>query len=92
LPFEASLGKIVHETLSRKNPSQKWTGGMDQGVGLEFKPQFCKQQQQNPKSADSQFLKGVHELADYVQKVYGNGSNPKIEPVVRVELHGGTLA
>jgi hypothetical protein len=25
------------ETLSQKNPSQKWAGGVTQGVGLEFK-------------------------------------------------------
>jgi hypothetical protein len=25
-----------------KNPSQKWTGGMAQGVGPEFKPQYHK--------------------------------------------------
>jgi hypothetical protein len=34
--------KIVHETLSRKNPSQKGAGGVAQGVGPEFKPQYCK--------------------------------------------------
>jgi hypothetical protein len=31
--------EIVHETLSQKNPSQKRTSGMVQGVGSEFKPQ-----------------------------------------------------
>jgi hypothetical protein len=25
-----------------KNPSQKRTGGVAQGVGPEFKPQYCK--------------------------------------------------
>jgi hypothetical protein len=25
-----------------KNPSQKKAGGVAQGVGLEFKPQYCK--------------------------------------------------
>jgi hypothetical protein len=34
--------KIVHETLSRKNLSQKWTGGVAQGIGPEFKPQYGK--------------------------------------------------
>jgi hypothetical protein len=33
-------GQIVHETLSRKNPSQKKrAGGVAQGVGPQFKPQ-----------------------------------------------------
>jgi hypothetical protein len=35
-------GKIVHKTLSQKGPSQKvgGTGGVAQGVGPEFKPQY----------------------------------------------------
>jgi hypothetical protein len=32
--------QIVHETLSQKNPSQKRTGGVAQGVGPEFKLQY----------------------------------------------------
>jgi hypothetical protein len=32
----------VHETLSHKNPSQKRTGGVAQGVGPKFKLQYCK--------------------------------------------------
>jgi hypothetical protein len=35
-------GQIVCKTLSRKNPSQKRTGGMAQGIGPEFKPQYHK--------------------------------------------------
>jgi hypothetical protein len=39
--------KIVHETLSRKNPSQKRVGGELQGVGPEFKvPQRKKKRGQ----------------------------------------------
>jgi hypothetical protein len=34
--------QIVCETLSQKNPSQKRTGGVAQGVGPEFKPQHCQ--------------------------------------------------
>jgi hypothetical protein len=34
--------QIVHETLSRKNPSQKRGDGVTQGVGPEFKPQYSK--------------------------------------------------
>jgi hypothetical protein len=30
------------ETLSSKNPSQKGAGGVDQGVGPEFKLQYRK--------------------------------------------------
>jgi hypothetical protein len=46
LGFKASLGKIVHKTLSgKKKPSQKRVGGLTQGIGPEFKPQYPKQQQ-----------------------------------------------
>jgi hypothetical protein len=31
-------GQIVHETLSRKNPTQKRAGGVAQGEDPEFKP------------------------------------------------------
>jgi hypothetical protein len=34
--------KIVHETLSWKNPSQKRAGGVAEGVGPEFKPHYWK--------------------------------------------------
>jgi hypothetical protein len=33
--------QIVRETSSQKNPSQKRAGGVVQGVGPEFKPQYC---------------------------------------------------
>jgi hypothetical protein len=32
-------GQIVHETLSRKNPSQKGAGRVAHGVGPEYKSQ-----------------------------------------------------
>jgi hypothetical protein len=35
-------GRIIRETLSQKYPSQKRAGGVAQGVGPEFKPQFHK--------------------------------------------------
>jgi hypothetical protein len=34
--------QIVCETLSQENPSQKRAGGVVQGVGPEFKPQYQK--------------------------------------------------
>jgi hypothetical protein len=34
--------QIVHETLSRKNPSQKRVGGVAQSEDPEFKPQYHK--------------------------------------------------
>jgi hypothetical protein len=40
-------GQIVLETLSQKNPSQKRAGGVAQGEGPEFKPQYRKKQKQN---------------------------------------------
>jgi hypothetical protein len=38
-------GEIDHKTLSRKNPSQKRAGGVAQGVGPEFKPQYYKRKE-----------------------------------------------
>jgi hypothetical protein len=32
--------QIVHKTLSRTNSTQKRAGGVAQGVGPEFKPQY----------------------------------------------------
>jgi hypothetical protein len=34
--------QTVHETISQKNPSQKRAGGVAQGVGPKFKPQYRK--------------------------------------------------
>jgi hypothetical protein len=43
MQFEASPGKIVCKTLSRKKKkSQKRDGGVAQGVDPEFKPQYCQ--------------------------------------------------
>jgi hypothetical protein len=34
--------QTIQETLSQKDPSQKRAGGVAQGVGPEFKPQYFK--------------------------------------------------
>jgi hypothetical protein len=34
--------QIFHKTLSQKYPSQKKGGGVTQGVGPKFKPQYHK--------------------------------------------------
>jgi hypothetical protein len=39
--------QIVCELLSQKNPSQKRAGGVGQGVGPEFKPQYHKNNNNN---------------------------------------------
>jgi hypothetical protein len=46
---------IIHETLSQKNPLQKKAGGVAQGIGLEFKSQYCKKKKsyQDPMSITS---------------------------------------
>jgi hypothetical protein len=38
--------QIVLEPLSPKNPTQKRAGGVAQGIGSEFKPQYRKKQKQ----------------------------------------------
>jgi hypothetical protein len=43
---QSPLMQIVCETLSRKNPSQKRTGGVAWGVGPKFKPQYLKKKEE----------------------------------------------
>jgi hypothetical protein len=38
----SQAGEIVHEALSRKYSSHKSAGGVIQGVGHGFKPQYCQ--------------------------------------------------
>jgi hypothetical protein len=42
---------MVHKTLSQKNPSQKKVGGVVQGVGPEFKPQYHQKKKKKKKPA-----------------------------------------
>jgi hypothetical protein len=42
--------QIVHKILSRKTPSQKRTGGVAEGVGPEFKPQYHKKKKKKKNS------------------------------------------
>jgi hypothetical protein len=49
-------GHIVHGTLSQKNPSQKRAGGVAQGVGLEFKPQYQKKKFQSKLCSSCQLV------------------------------------
>jgi hypothetical protein len=41
--------QIVHKTLSQKKPITKRAGGVAQGVGPEFKPQYCKKKKKKKK-------------------------------------------
>jgi hypothetical protein len=43
---QSQTRQIVHEILPWKNPSQKRTSGVAQGVGPEFKPQHQKKNTQ----------------------------------------------
>jgi hypothetical protein len=54
---QSQPGQIVQETLSQKHPSQKRTGGVAQGVGPEFKPQYPNNN--NVNSQSKQTNKGV---------------------------------
>jgi hypothetical protein len=42
IAIQRQPGQIVCKTLSQKYPSQERAGGVFQGVGPEFKPQYCK--------------------------------------------------
>jgi hypothetical protein len=46
---QSQPGQIAHETLPRKNPSQKRSGGVAQCVGHEFKPQYQKERKKERK-------------------------------------------
>jgi hypothetical protein len=41
--------QIVYETISTKNPSQKWAGGVAPSVGPEFKPQYQEKKKKKKK-------------------------------------------
>jgi hypothetical protein len=44
LRFKASLGKEFMRHYVKKNPSQKRAGGVAQGIGFKFKPQYHKKE------------------------------------------------
>jgi hypothetical protein len=50
---QSQPGQIVHKTLSQKYPTQKSAGGVAQGVGLEFKLQYCKKKKEKEKEKDA---------------------------------------
>jgi hypothetical protein len=42
---------VCDDPISKKNPSQKWTGGVVQCVGPEFKPQYLKKKKKRSSKA-----------------------------------------
>jgi hypothetical protein len=44
--------QIVLQILSRKHPTQKRDGGVAQGVGPVFKPQYCKKEKKRKEGRD----------------------------------------
>jgi hypothetical protein len=54
--------QIVHETQSRKHPSQKRAGGMAQGVGPEFKPQYRKKKKEKVTLSEYMLAFGCNHL------------------------------
>jgi hypothetical protein len=47
ITIQSQPGKVVQEPLSRKKTHQKRAGGVAQGVGPEFKPQYQKKLKKN---------------------------------------------
>jgi hypothetical protein len=45
--------QIIRETLSQKTPTQKRGGGVVQGVGPEFKPQYCKKKKKDAQGCEN---------------------------------------
>jgi hypothetical protein len=70
--------QIVCKTLSRKNPSQKTVGGVAQGVGPEFKPQYCKKERKRRKEGGREGRKEGKE------KRWQSGSSSKSDCLVSV--------
>jgi 4-hydroxy-3-methylbut-2-en-1-yl diphosphate synthase IspG/GcpE len=46
ITVQSQRRQTVCENLPQKNPSQKKTVGVVQGVGLEFKPKYCQKTKQ----------------------------------------------
>jgi hypothetical protein len=51
IEVQSQLGQIVHETLSRKNPSQKRAYRAAQGVDFEFKSQYCEKKKKRKRKS-----------------------------------------
>jgi hypothetical protein len=52
LRFKASLGKQFQETQSRETLHKNPAGGVTQGEGPEFKPQYRKKKQKKDKTGE----------------------------------------
>jgi hypothetical protein len=50
IAVQSQPGQIVHETLSQKNLHKNRAGGVAQGEGLEFKPQYHKKNKKTTKN------------------------------------------
>jgi hypothetical protein len=47
ITVQSQPGQIVRKTLSRKTPHKHRAGGVAQGEGLEFKPQYRKKKKKS---------------------------------------------
>jgi hypothetical protein len=47
IEVQSQLRQTVCPAILKKNPSQKRSGGVAQGIGPEFKLQYCKKQNKN---------------------------------------------
>jgi hypothetical protein len=50
IAVQSQPGQIVLKILSQKKPIQKWTDGVIQSIGPEFKPQYCKKRKKQNKT------------------------------------------
>jgi hypothetical protein len=57
IEIQSQPGQIVLETLSQKNLSQKRAGGVAQGEGPEFKPQYSKKKKKKKKQRASESMR-----------------------------------
>jgi hypothetical protein len=47
ITVQSQPGQIECDTQSRKNPAQKRAGGVTQGIGPEFKPQYYQKKKKS---------------------------------------------
>jgi hypothetical protein len=71
---QSQHGLIVQENLSRKNPSQKRAGGVTQGIGPEFKPQYYKKKK-------NKYSTWTNCNMEKNQVLFGNGNKQSLIPL-----------
>jgi hypothetical protein len=73
--FEVSQGEIVHEILFQKAHHKKWTGGVAQSIGPEFKPQYHKKKKKKEENLVLLFLSYFPDLTSFLLRLFQKTNN-----------------